>query len=127
MTTIRRLFLYLASFIGMSVTLVGAFALIDLIVERSEGVPYYVPLLPENKFLIDLKAIPDEICKKAKILWINYPNSPSGAVALVVMMGWPSSLTSARQMALSGTRMPAVRRLVSMILGTSLEPSRMKV
>ncbi len=47
----------------------------------AEGVPYYVPLLPENKFLIDLKSIPDEICKKAKILWINYPNSPSGAVA----------------------------------------------
>ena len=47
----------------------------------AEGVPYYVPLLPENNFLIDLKSIPDEICKKAKILWINYPNSPSGAVA----------------------------------------------
>ncbi len=47
----------------------------------AEGVPYYVPLLPENKFLIDLQSIPDEICKKAKILWINYPNSPSGAVA----------------------------------------------
>ena len=47
----------------------------------AEGAPYYVPLLPENNFLIDLKAIPDEICKKAKILWINYPNSPSGAVA----------------------------------------------
>ncbi len=47
----------------------------------AEGVPYYVPLLPENNFLIDLKSIPDEICKQAKILWINYPNSPSGAVA----------------------------------------------
>ncbi|GJQ23534.1 MAG: LL-diaminopimelate aminotransferase [Candidatus Brocadia sapporoensis] len=47
----------------------------------AEGIPYYVPLLSENKFLIDLNSIPEEICKKAKILWINYPNSPSGAIA----------------------------------------------
>ncbi|WKZ19720.1 MAG: aminotransferase class I/II-fold pyridoxal phosphate-dependent enzyme [Candidatus Jettenia sp. CY-1] len=47
----------------------------------AEGIPYYVPLLAENKFLIDLKSIPEEICRKARILWINYPNSPSGAVA----------------------------------------------
>ncbi|MCF6159038.1 MAG: aminotransferase class I/II-fold pyridoxal phosphate-dependent enzyme [wastewater metagenome] len=47
----------------------------------AEGIPYYVPLLAENKFLIDLKSIPEEVCKKAKVLWINYPNSPSGAVA----------------------------------------------
>lgn len=47
----------------------------------AEGIPYYVPLLAENKFLIDLKSIPEEVCRKAKILWINYPNSPSGAVA----------------------------------------------
>lgn len=47
----------------------------------AEGIPYYVPLLVENKFLIDLNSIPEDICKRAKILWINYPNSPSGAVA----------------------------------------------
>lgn len=47
----------------------------------SEGIPYYVPLLAENKFLIDVKSIPEEVCKKAKLMWINYPNSPSGAVA----------------------------------------------
>ncbi|HHT9111348.1 MAG TPA: aminotransferase class I/II-fold pyridoxal phosphate-dependent enzyme [Candidatus Brocadiaceae bacterium] len=47
----------------------------------AEGIPYYVPLLAENKFLIDVKSIPEEVCKKAKLIWINYPNSPSGAVA----------------------------------------------
>lgn len=47
----------------------------------AEGIPYYVPLLAEHKFLIDLKSIPEEVCRKAKIMWINYPNSPSGAVA----------------------------------------------
>lgn len=47
----------------------------------AEGIPYYVPLLAENKFLIDLKSIPEEVCKKTKLMWINYPNSPSGATA----------------------------------------------
>ncbi|MFO0795405.1 MAG: aminotransferase class I/II-fold pyridoxal phosphate-dependent enzyme [Candidatus Brocadiaceae bacterium] len=47
----------------------------------AEGIPYYVPLLAENKFLIDVKSIPEDVCKKAKLMWINYPNSPSGAVA----------------------------------------------
>jgi len=45
------------------------------------GVPYFVPLLEENGFLIDFESIPEDICKKAKIIWINYPNSPTGKVA----------------------------------------------
>lgn len=47
----------------------------------AEAVPYYVPLLKENNFLIDYQAIPEEIARKAKIIWLNYPNSPTGAVA----------------------------------------------
>ena len=47
----------------------------------AEGQAYYVPLLPENNFLPDLDAIPKSVCKKAKILWINYPNSPTGVNA----------------------------------------------
>ena len=43
--------------------------------------PYMVPLLPENNFLIDLKAIPVKIAQKAKIIWTNYPNSPTGVTA----------------------------------------------
>jgi LL-diaminopimelate aminotransferase len=42
----------------------------------AEGRPYFVPLLPENRFLPDLNAIPEEVCKKAKLIWINYPNNP---------------------------------------------------
>jgi LL-diaminopimelate aminotransferase len=49
--------------------------------EFAYGVPYLVPLLEENNFLIDFEAIPDDIAKKAKIIWTNYPNSPSGVVA----------------------------------------------
>ncbi|MCF6154730.1 MAG: aminotransferase class I/II-fold pyridoxal phosphate-dependent enzyme [Candidatus Brocadia sp.] len=47
----------------------------------AEGIPYYVPLLAENKFLMDPIPIPEEVRKKTKIMWINYPNSPTGAVA----------------------------------------------
>ena len=47
----------------------------------AEGVPYYVPLLPENDFLPDLSSIPADIANKAKIIWVNYPNSPTGKVA----------------------------------------------
>lgn len=45
------------------------------------GEPYYMPLLAENGFLPDLDAIPEDVVNKAKILWINYPNNPTGAVA----------------------------------------------
>ena len=47
----------------------------------AEGKPYFIPLLKENNFLMDLDSIPKEIVKKAKILWINYPNNPTGAIA----------------------------------------------
>ncbi len=45
------------------------------------GEPYFMPLRAESGFLPDLKAIPDYALKKAKLLWLNYPNNPTGAVA----------------------------------------------
>lgn len=39
------------------------------------------PLLASNHFLPDLQAIPEETLQRAKILWLNYPNNPTGAVA----------------------------------------------
>ncbi|AEH44633.1 LL-diaminopimelate aminotransferase [Thermodesulfatator indicus DSM 15286] len=45
------------------------------------GETYYMPLLPENNFLPDLKSIPEDILSRAKILWLNYPNNPTAAVA----------------------------------------------
>jgi len=47
----------------------------------AEGKPYFVPLLKENNFLMDLSSVPKEIVKSSKILWINYPNNPCGAIA----------------------------------------------
>ncbi|MDB9374488.1 pyridoxal phosphate-dependent aminotransferase [Nodularia sphaerocarpa] len=45
------------------------------------GEPYTMPLKAENNFLPDLNTIPEEIARKAKLLWINYPNNPTGALA----------------------------------------------
>jgi LL-diaminopimelate aminotransferase len=45
------------------------------------GEVFYMPLLQKNRFLPDLDAIPENVLKKAKILWINYPNNPTGAIA----------------------------------------------
>ncbi len=47
----------------------------------ADGIPYALPLRKENGFLPDLESIPEEIAKKAKILWINYPNNPTTATA----------------------------------------------
>lgn len=45
------------------------------------GESYYMPLLEENGFLPDLEAIPTEVAKRSKMLFINYPNNPTSAVA----------------------------------------------
>jgi len=45
------------------------------------GEPYYLPLTEENDFLPDLDGIPEQIARRAKVLWLNYPNNPTGAVA----------------------------------------------
>jgi LL-diaminopimelate aminotransferase len=45
------------------------------------GEPYLMPLLEQNAFLPDLDAIPQDTVKKAKLLYINYPNNPTSAVA----------------------------------------------
>jgi len=45
------------------------------------GETHTMPLREENGFLPDLTAIPADVAKKAKLLWLNYPNNPTGAVA----------------------------------------------
>jgi len=45
------------------------------------GEVYNLPLLEENDFLPDLESIPEDIKKRAKILYLNYPNNPTGAQA----------------------------------------------
>ncbi|CBN54881.1 MULTISPECIES: pyridoxal phosphate-dependent aminotransferase [Kamptonema] len=45
------------------------------------GEPYPMALTAANGFLPDLSAIPEEVATKAKLMWINYPNNPTGAIA----------------------------------------------
>jgi LL-diaminopimelate aminotransferase len=47
----------------------------------AEAEPYKVALRPENNFLIELDKIPTDVLKRAKILYLNYPNNPTSAIA----------------------------------------------
>jgi len=47
----------------------------------ADGIPYKIPLTKEESFLPNLDEIPSEIAKKAKIMFLNYPNNPTSAVA----------------------------------------------
>ncbi|MDR1928564.1 MAG: LL-diaminopimelate aminotransferase [Endomicrobium sp.] len=45
------------------------------------GVPYFMPLLEKNNFLPDLDKIPLNIAKRAKLIFVNYPNNPTASIA----------------------------------------------
>lgn len=45
------------------------------------GKSYFMPLKEENDFLPDLHAIPEKVLMKTKLVFINYPNNPTSAVA----------------------------------------------
>lgn len=41
---------------------------------------HYLPLTEENSFFPDLRAIPEEVASRANLLYLNYPNNPTGAI-----------------------------------------------
>jgi LL-diaminopimelate aminotransferase len=45
------------------------------------GESYFMPLVKENGFLPDLDAIPCDVAKRARVIFVNYPNNPTGATA----------------------------------------------
>lgn len=45
------------------------------------GEAYRYPLRPRTKFLVELDEIPSDVLDRARILYLNYPNNPTGAVA----------------------------------------------
>jgi len=45
------------------------------------GETYSMPLTEENDFLPDLDIIPEKVIGKARVMWLNYPNNPTGATA----------------------------------------------
>ncbi len=47
----------------------------------SLGEPYIVPLKAEHDFLVELDQVPDAVLKRAKMVYVNYPNNPTAAIA----------------------------------------------
>lgn len=45
------------------------------------GESYFMPLLDENEFLPEVAAIPPDIARRARMIFVNYPNNPTGATA----------------------------------------------
>ena len=45
------------------------------------GEPYIMPLTAKNNWLPDLDAIPPSVAARARLMWLNYPNNPTAAVA----------------------------------------------
>jgi len=43
--------------------------------------PYVVPLRAEQQFLVELDQVPPEILRRARVLYVNYPNNPTAAIA----------------------------------------------
>ncbi|MFH1102947.1 MAG: LL-diaminopimelate aminotransferase [Pseudomonadota bacterium] len=58
-----------------------AYPVYNIGVRFAGGNPYVMNLVKTNDFLPDLNAVPEEIAKKAKLMFINYPNNPTSAVA----------------------------------------------
>lgn len=47
----------------------------------SNGIPYRYALRPRNDFLVDIDEIPEDVWRKTRILYLNYPNNPTAAIA----------------------------------------------
>ena len=45
------------------------------------GEPFRYALRPRTNFLVELDEIPDDVLRRARILYLNYPNNPTGAIA----------------------------------------------
>lgn len=58
-----------------------AYPVYDIATMFAGGESYFMPLVRENNFLPDLDAVPPDLARRAKVLFINYPNNPTGATA----------------------------------------------
>lgn len=47
----------------------------------AEGKPYLLPMSPKNDFMPDLEKVPKSVLNRTRLLWMNYPHSPTGACA----------------------------------------------
>src|SRR5688500_16638657 len=46
-----------------------------------EATPYAYPLRPRTRFLVDLDDVPEDVLRRTKVLFLNYPNNPTAATA----------------------------------------------
>jgi LL-diaminopimelate aminotransferase len=53
----------------------------DMATRFAGGQVYRMPLLPKNRYLPDFKSIPADVLSHTKLMWLNYPNNPTTAVA----------------------------------------------
>lgn len=60
---------------------VPGYGVLGTITQWLGGEVVNLPLYEENGFLPDLDALPEDVCKHAKLMYLNYPNNPTGAVA----------------------------------------------
>jgi len=60
---------------------VPGYPIISTQVRYLGGEVYPLPLLKKNQYLPDFSMIPEDICRRAKLLYLNYPNNPTGATA----------------------------------------------
>lgn len=58
-----------------------AYPVYEIAARFAGGEPVAVPLVPELGFLPDLKALPEDLLARTALMWVNYPNNPTGAVA----------------------------------------------
>jgi len=49
--------------------------------QMAGGETYGMPILEENDYLVDFDKIPADVARKATLMWLDYPNNPTGAVA----------------------------------------------
>jgi LL-diaminopimelate aminotransferase len=42
---------------------------------------HWLPICEENNFLPDVRSVPADVAQQAKLVWVNYPNNPTGATA----------------------------------------------
>lgn len=59
------------------------------------GEAYFLPLLEENGFKPDLYAVPEDVLRRAKILWLNYPNNPTAATVDIAF--WKEAVDFAKR------------------------------
>lgn len=52
----------------------------------ADAIPVDMPLLSSNRFLPDFERIPPAVLREAKVMFLNYPNNPTGAVATIEEM-----------------------------------------